>query len=329
MGKATDNKGRWSGLTREFGALTALLLICIALSIAKPESFPHADNLLNVLTQVTPIAVVAAGMTLVIISGGIDLSVGSVLSFSACAGGYLAVTLGMNVWIAMLGSLLVGLAFGTLNGLMVTKVGLPPFIATLGTMGMARGLAFRITGGGTIYNLDKPFLYLGSERVGGVLPAAILVFIFVYITGHLLLTQTRIGRYTYAIGGSEDASRLSGVPVGRTKIFVYAATGLLSAVAGVIMAGRVSAIAPQVGDGFELDVIAAAVIGGASLSGGQGRLVGSVIGALIMGVVRNGLNLMLIDSNWQRVVIGSIIILAATIDVLQKRGGIRAFLARV
>lgn len=311
-------------LTREFGALTGLVLICIGLSILKPESFLSADNLLNVLTQVSPVAIVAAGMTFVIISGGIDLSVGSVLSFSACVGGYLAASMGLNVWIAIAGTLVVGLLFGLANGLLITRIGLPPFIATLGAMGIARGLAFRMTGGATIYDIQPAYVFLGSGSIGPI-PAAIFAFALVYIVGQMVLAKTRIGRYTYAIGGSEDASRLSGVPVHRTKLFVYAITGFLAGLAGIIMAGRVNAIAPQAGDGFELDVIAAVVIGGASLSGGQGRLVGSVIGALIMGVVRNGLNLMLVDSNWQRVVIGSIIVLAATVDALQKRGGVKAF----
>lgn len=319
MGKATEKPGRGSGITRELGAFSGLLMICIGLSIAKPDAFPQSDNLLNVLMQISPVAIVAAGMTFVIISGGIDLSVGSVLAFSACAGGYLADSMGLNAWLAMFGGLIAGLAFGALNGVMVTKIGLPPFIATLGTMGIARGFAFLITDGGTIYDLDDAHLYLGQYSVGGLVPVAILVFAVVYLVGHLFLTRTPTGRYLYAIGGSEDAAHLSGVPVARTKILAYAVTGLLAALAGIIWTGRVRAAAPQAGDGFELDVIAAVVIGGTSLTGGQGRLVGSIIGAMIMGVVRNGLNLLAVGQNWQRVVIGSIIVLAATIDILQKR----------
>jgi len=321
MTRPTGNRtanGLGTTLARELGALTALLLICGALSIVKPASFPRPDNLLNVLNQVSPVAIAAAGMTFVIISGGIDLSVGSVLSFSACVGGFLTASTGQNGWVALLGALLVGLGFGALNGLLITRIGLPPFIATLGTMGIARGLAFRITGGATIYDVRPEFLYLGSQKLGFI-PAAALAMLLAYLGLHFVLTRGGIGRYTYAIGGSENASRLSGVPVALTKLFAYSLTGLLSGVAGIVTAGRVNAVAPQAGDGFELDVIAAVVIGGTSLSGGQGRMVGSIIGALIMGVVRNGLNLMLIDANWQRVVIGSIILLAAAIDLLQKR----------
>lgn len=269
-------------------------------------------------------AIVAAGMTFIIISGGIDLSVGSVLAFSACVGGYLGATLGWNVWLTIVGALMVGLCFGAFNGFLITKLSLQPFIVTLGTMGIARGLGYCITDGRTIFDLKPAFFYLGAGRVfGSMIPAATLALVLVYIIGHIILTRMRVGRYTYSIGGNEDASILSGVPVVKTKLFVYALTGLLSAVAGIIMAGRVNAVAPQAGDGFELDVIAAVVIGGTSLSGGQGRLVGSLIGALIMGVVRNGLNLLAIDSNWQRVVIGSIIVIAVTIDVMLKDRGSR------
>lgn len=321
-GEKTTSRGISGTLARELGALTGLLLICAALSIAKPASFPRADNLLNVLTQVSPVAIVAAGMTFVIISGGIDLSVGSVLSFSACVGGFLGASLGWNAGLSLLGGLLVGLCFGAFNGALVTVVGLPPFIATLGTMGIARGLAFRMTGGQTIYDVEPGFVFLGSGHVG-FLPAATVALLVIYVVGHIVLSRTRIGRYTYSIGGNEQASRLSAVPVAWTKLFVYSITGMLAAVAGIVTAGRVNAVAPQAGDGFELDVIAAVVIGGASLSGGQGRMVGSIIGALIMGVVRNGLNLMLIDANWQRVVIGSIILMAAAVDLLQKRRAAR------
>ena len=326
MGKASGKRITFnsiSGLGREFGALTGLVLICVALSILKPDSFPQTNNIRNILTQVAPVAVIAAGMTLVIITGGIDLSVGSVLTFAACVGGYLVATLGVNTWLALFVVLAIGLLLGTFNGFMVTKIGLPPFIATLGTMGIARGLAYRITGGSTIYNIGDQFLYLGSKNIFGIIPAAVAAFVLVYIAGHILLTRTTIGRHVYAIGGSEDAAKLSGVPVDKVKIFTYAITGLLAGISGIILAGRVNAIAPQSGEGYELDVIAAVVIGGTSLSGGQGRMVGSIIGALIMGVVRNGLNLMLIDSNWQRVVIGFIIIFAVSIDALQKRGKVK------
>lgn len=257
-------------------------------------------------------------MTLVIISGGIDLSVGSVLSLSTCLGAFVATSLNFSGYAAIASTLVTGLCFGFLNGLVITKIGIPPFIATLGTMGMARGLAFRMTNGGTITNIPSEFTYLGSQSMGFV-PVVVLVLLIVYLIGHIVLTRTRVGTYIYAVGGNENAAKLSGVPIDKTKLFAYACVGTLSALAGVVNAGRVGAVPPQAGEGYELDAIAAVVIGGTSLSGGQGRMIGSLIGALIMGVVRNGLNLMNVDPNWQRVVIGSIIVLAATVDVLQKR----------
>jgi ribose transport system permease protein len=312
------NNSRHIAVTREVSAFTGLVLICIGLTILEPTKFAEISNLLNILAQVSQCAIIAAGMTLVIISGGIDLSVGSVLSLSTCVGGYLTASLGFSGYTAIAGTLVVGLCFGLFNGFLITKVGLPPFIATLGTMGMARGLAFRMTGGGTITDIPPEFTYLGSHSIGYI-PAVIPALLVVYIAGHLILTRTRVGRYIYAVGGNEDAARLSGVPIAKTKLFAYACAGMFSALAGIVNAGRVGAVPPQAGEGYELDAIAAVVIGGASLAGGQGRMIGSIIGALIMGVVRNGLNLMNVDPNWQRVVIGSIIVLAATVDVLQKR----------
>ncbi|MCL6628648.1 MAG: ABC transporter permease [Armatimonadetes bacterium] len=319
MGTTEDKRGyRQKLFSRELGAFTGLVLICTALTILEPARFPEIGNLLNILAQVSQYAIIAAGMTLVIISGGIDLSVGSVLSLSTCVGAFVATLLGFGGYTAIATTLVVGLCFGLVNGLLITKIGIPPFIATLGTMGVARGLAFRMTNGGTITNIPHEFAYLGSQSVGFI-PAVVPALLFVYVIAHIVLARTRVGMYIYAVGGNENAARLSGVPIGKTKLFAYTCVGTLSALAGIVNAGRVGAVPPQAGEGYELDAIAAVVIGGTSLSGGQGRIIGSLIGALIMGVVRNGLNLMNVDPNWQRVVIGSIIILAATVDVLQKR----------
>ncbi len=313
----------FGSVTRELGALSGLVVICIALSISAPESFPKASNFINIVTQVSHVAIIAAGMTLVIISGGIDLSVGSLLAFSACVGGYLAHVMHLSPWITILGALVAGAGFGLVNGLLVTRLSLQPFIATLGVMGIARGLAMRITNGGTFYELSPQFLYLGDAKIWHF-PVAILAVVVVYVVVHVVLAKMKVGRYTYAIGGNEDASRLSGVPVNQTKIFVYVLTGLLAAVAGLIVAGRDHAVVGTDGDGLELDVIAAVVIGGTSLSGGQGRLIGSLIGALIMGVVRNGLVLLNVDPNWQKAIIGAIIVVAVVIDAYQKKRSARA-----
>jgi len=303
---------------RELGALTGLIILCVFLAIRQPE-FLQLQNLMNVLRQVSMIAITAAGMTGVILTGGIDLSVGSVLSLSACGA---ALSIKRWEWASGPG-ILFGLGIGTLcgiaNGGLVTHVPLPPFIATLGTMGIARGLTFVITGGQTVYQLPEAFRYLGTGMVGRI-PFPVILMTFIFAGMHVLLTHTRLGRYIYAIGGNETAARLSGVAVNRGKMIVYMLTGLLAGLSGLIYAARLDAAAPEAGDGFELDVIAAVVIGGTSLSGGEGRVLGSLVGALIMGVVRNGLNLMVVSSNWQRVIIGAIIIIAVTIDVIQRRG---------
>lgn len=303
---------------KELGALTGLLLLCVIMSLSSPY-FLSLTNLMNVLRQSTLIGIVAAGMTMVIITGGIDLSVGSVLSLASCLTAGMIINQGWNVWLSVAAGILIGAAFGLINGLLITVIPLPPFIATLGIMGVARGLAFVYTNGAPIYTFPKSFRYLGLGMIGPV-PFPVILMALIYVIFYVLLKRTKLGRYTYAIGGNEEAAVLSGIPVGKYKIIVYSLTGALAALAGMILAARLDAATSVAGDGFELDVIAAVVIGGTSLSGGQGGVIGSLIGALIMGVVRNGLNLLLVSSHWQRVILGLIILVAVTVDVLRKRG---------
>jgi ribose transport system permease protein len=292
--------------------------LCIVMSFASPY-FLSLTNLMNVLRQSTLIGIVAAGMTMIIITGGIDLSVGSVLSLSSCLTAGMIIWYGWNVWLSVALGIIIGAVFGLLNGLLITQIPLPPFIATLGIMGVARGLAFVYTGGAPIYTFPKSFRYLGQGMIGPV-PFPVILMLIIYVLFYILLKRTKLGRYTYAIGGNEEAAILSGIQVGKFKTVVYALTGALAALAGMILAARLDAATSVAGDGFELDVIAAVVIGGTSLSGGQGGVIGSLIGALIMGVVRNGLNLLLVSSHWQRVILGVIILVAVTVDVLRKRG---------
>lgn len=302
---------------KELGAFTGLLILCIIMTFASPY-FLSLTNIMNIFRQSSLIGIVAAGMTLIIITGGIDLSVGSVLSLSSCITAGLMVDYGFNVWLSILVGLLTGALLGWLNGLMITKIPLPPFIATLGMMGIARGLAFVYTGGAPIYTLPKAFRYLGEGMIGPI-PFPVILMLLVYILFYFLLNKTRLGRYSFAIGGNEEAAVLSGIQTDRYKAMVYLITGFLSALAGLVLAARLDAATSVAGDGFELDVIAAVVIGGTSLSGGQGGVIGSLIGALIMGVVRNGLNLLLVSSHWQRVILGLIILAAVTVDVVRKR----------
>lgn len=305
-------------LGKELGVLTGLLLLCIAMTFASPY-FLSLTNIMNIFRQSSLIGIAAVGMTFVIITAGIDLSVGSVLSIASCITAGMMVFHGLNPWLAILLGLLVGALFGLINGLLITRIPLPPFIATLGLMGVARGFAFVYTGGAPIYALPETFRYLGEGMIGPI-PFPVLLMIIVYIIFYFLLNKTRLGRYSYAIGGNEEAAVLSGIPTNNYKMMVYVITGFLSALAGLVLAARLDAATSVAGDGFELDVIAAVVIGGTSLSGGQGGVIGSLIGALIMGVVRNGLNLLLVSSHWQRVILGLIILAAVTVDVLRKKG---------
>ncbi|QTL96753.1 ribose ABC transporter permease [Iocasia frigidifontis] len=306
-----------SSIGKELGALTGLILLGVIMSFSSPH-FLTLTNLMNILRQSSLIGIVAAGMTFIIITGGIDLSVGSVLSLSSCLTAGMIVNYGWNIWLAIMLGLLIGALFGLINGLLITQIPLPPFIATLGIMGVARGLAFVYTGGAPIYTFPESFKYIGQGMIG-VIPFPAILMLLVYLVFFLVLKRTKLGRYSYAIGGNEEAAILSGISTGRYKAMVYAMTGFLSALAGLVLAARLDAATSVAGDGFELDVIAAVVIGGTSLSGGQGGVIGSLIGALIMGVVRNGLNLLLVSSHWQRVILGLIILAAVTVDVLRKK----------
>src|SRR6185436_12848280 len=281
------------------------------LSVLSPH-FLSVSNLRNVLEQTAINAVVAVGMTFVIVSGGIDLSVGSIVAVS---GVLLASALaaGAPVPVAIAAGLAAGALCGLANGLLVTRGRLPPFIATLGMMSVARGAALVFTDGRPVSGFEAGFRSLATERVLG-LPAPVLVVAVSYVAAHLLLTRTRFGRYVYAIGGNEEATRLSGVAVRFHKTMVYVLCGATSALAAVLLTARLNSAQPIAGMMYELDAIAATVIGGTSLLGGSGTIGGTLIGALIMGVLRNGLNLLGISSFLQQVVIGLVIIAAVLVD---------------
>jgi ribose/xylose/arabinose/galactoside ABC-type transport system permease subunit len=303
---------------RQLGTLVGLCLLSILLSILSPH-FLSVSNLRNVLEQTAINAVVAVGMTYVIVSGGIDLSVGSIVAFS---GVLLASALaaGAPAPAAIAAGLAAGALCGLANGLLVTRGRLPPFIATLGMMSVARGAALVFTEGRPISGFDTGFRSLATGRVLG-LPTPVLVVALVYAAAHLLLTRTRFGRYVYAIGGNEEATRLSGVAVRFHKTMVYVLCGTTSALAAVLLTSRLNSAQPIAGMMYELDAIAATVIGGTSLLGGSGSLGGTLVGALIMGVLRNGLNLLGVSSYLQQIVIGAVIIVAVLVDSLLKRPG--------
>ena len=300
---------------RRLGTLAGLFALCLLLWILTPH-FLTVSNLLNVLEQTSINAIVAVGMTYVIISGGIDLSVGSVL---ALAGVVLATLLhnGMPIPVAMAVALAVGALFGSFSGIAITWGRLPPFIATLGMMSIARGCALLFTEGRPVSGFEPGFRAIATARIAGI-PAPVFVTAGVYLVAHFVLSETRFGRYVYALGGNEEATRLSGVNVRLYKTAVYAVSGLTSAVAAVLLTARLNSAQPIAGIMYELDAIAAVVIGGTSLVGGEGSLGGTLIGALIMGVLRNGLNLLSVSSFTQQVVIGLVIVGAVLIDTTLK-----------
>jgi ribose transport system permease protein len=301
---------------RQFGTLAGLIGLCAVLWILTPH-FLTVSNLLNVAQQTAINAVIAVGLTFVIISGGIDLSVGSLVAFS---GVVLASLLqrGIALPFALAACLGVGLVCGLVNGALITRGKLPPFIATLGMMSVARGAALLFTDGRPISGFGESFRWIATGEVLHV-PVPVLIMIAVYAAAHFTLHRTKFGRYLFAIGGNEEAALLSGVPVVFHKTMVYGACGLLSALASVILTARLNSAQPIAGISYELDAIAATVIGGTSLMGGQGSVLGTLVGALIMGVLRNGLNLLGVSSFVQQVVIGAVIILAVLMDTVFKQ----------
>jgi ribose transport system permease protein len=305
-----------------FGALFGLLILIIYLSVSSPV-FLTADNLSNIARQGTVNALLALGLLLAIITAGIDLSVGSILAVSMCTLALMAIKWQINPFIAMFLCLLVGTFVGWLNGILLTKLHLPhPFIATLGTMNVARGVALIITGASPISGFDRAgagqVLFLGAGSLGPV-PVSLLVIIVMYAIFHVMLSNTSVGRHIYAVGGNISAARLSGINVSRTLVIVYSLSGLMAGMAALMLAGRTNSGYPLAGNGAELDAIAAVIIGGASFAGGSGTVGGTAIGVILIAVLRNGLVLLNVPTEWQTVAIGLVIIGAVYVDVLRQR----------
>lgn len=300
------------------GALSALVVLVVAMSLLSGD-FLTTQNLLNVGVQAAVTAILAFGVTFVIVSAGIDLSVGSVAALSATVLAWSATSAGVPVVLAVVLAIVTGIACGFVNGALISYGKLPPFIATLAMLSIARGLSLVISQGSPIAFPDS-VSRLG-DTLGGWLPVPVLVMIAMGLLTALILGRTFIGRSMYAIGGNEEAARLSGLRVKRQKIVIYALSGLFAAVAGIVLASRLVSAQPQAAQGYELDAIAAVVIGGASLAGGVGKASGTLIGALILAVLRNGLNLLSVSAFWQQVVIGVVIALAVLLDTLRRKAG--------
>ncbi|KGU97453.1 branched-chain amino acid transport system / permease component family protein [Burkholderia pseudomallei MSHR4372] len=290
-----------------FYPLVGLVAVCVAMVFAS-DSFLSAANLENVLRQVSINAIIGVGMTCVILTGGIDLSVGSVMALSGTLAAGLLVA-GANGAAALAAGIGVGVALGAANGLFVAFAGMPPIIVTLATMGIARGLALIYTGGYPIDGLPDWIRFFGSGKVLGM-QMPVLTMLAVYALAWLMLERMPFGRYVYAIGGNEHATRLSGVRVSRVKLAVYTFAGLTSALAALVLTGRLMSGQPNAGGGFELDAIAAVVMGGTSIAGGRGSIVGTLVGALLLGVLNNGLNMIGVNPYVQNVIKGAIILLA-------------------
>lgn len=297
------------------GALVGLIVLCLALFIATPD-FLKLNNLVNIGIQASVVAILAFGMTFVIVTAGIDLSVGAVAALGAMVSAYSFSTLGLPGILTLVIGLLIGALAGAISGLSIAYGKLPAFIATLAMMSVARGLTLVISDGTPIPTSGSVSL-LGSNI--GAFPVPIIAMVVAGLVCWFVLSRTVLGRSMYAIGGNEEAARLSGLPVKRILVTVYALAGLFAGLAGMVLAGRLSSAGPQAGVGYELDAIAAVVIGGASLAGGSGRATGTLVGAILLAVIRNGLNLLNVSSFWQQVVIGLVIALAVGFDVLRRK----------
>jgi ribose transport system permease protein len=310
--------GNWFGAlvkTQSFRIFIVMAVMCIVMYIISPP-FRTASNLLSVAKNFSAYAIAGIGVTLVIITGGIDLSIGSIFGFSGVIATMGMVNFNLPVFPAVLLGLLAGTLLGLTNGLLIVKLNLPPFIATLGMLSIARSMCYIITEGYPVVGVTPGFLFLGQGNILGI-PTPIWLMVIIAIAFSIFLNKTITGRRIYALGGNEEATKISGINTDKLKIMVYSVGGCLYAFSGIITASKLGIGQPTAGNGYELDAIAAVVIGGASLIGGVGTIAGTVIGAAIMGILRNALVLLSIKSHWQQFVIGFVIIIAVILDQMR------------
>lgn len=298
------------------GILPILVLICILFSFLSPN-FLTPGNIVNIFRQASVNIVLATGMTFVILTGGIDLSVGSILAVSAVASVIVSLIPGLG-WAGVLAGLLTGLALGLLNGALIALLDVPPFIVTLGSLTALRGAAFLIANGTTVFNRDLNFAWVGNTYLGPF-PWLVVIALLTVLVSWFVLRQTVLGVQIYAVGGNERAARLTGIKVNRVLLFVYGVSGLLAGLAGIMSASRLYSATGTLGQGYELDAIAAVILGGTSFTGGIGTIGGTLLGALIIAVLNNGLTLLNMSYFWQLVVKGLVIIVAVLIDRLRRR----------
>lgn len=322
VGARQEPGGRLAQLMTGVGPiLLALLAVCVVLSVAT-DAFLTSSNLTNVMVQSSVVGIAAVGATFVVITAGIDLSVGSVVVLASIVAGT-AMESGLGGFPALGLALLVGTAVGAFNGCSVTLLRLTPFIATLAVLAMGRGLALQISEGQTIFGFPTSFTFVGSGVVLGI-EAPLLVMLLVFLVGHLVLSRSTFGHQVYALGGNREAARLAGIPVARVEFLVYVIAGLCAGLAAIVLTGRLNSALPSAATGLELQVIAAIVIGGSSLFGGRGNLIGTFIGVLLIGVINNGLTLLNVSPFWVQFAQGLVIFLAVLVDALNQRRLARA-----
>lgn len=300
-----------------YGLFVTFIVLFIALSIGSP-AFRNPQNLMNLLQQNAVNGIIACGMTLMMISGGFDLSVGANAALSGMVAA--ALFLRFNIPVGMVGGLLASATIGLINGLLIAKVGINPFVTTLGTQIITRGLIFVSTNAKPIYGLPLSYMVVGLGKIGP-LPVATTLFVIVAVLTHILLKHTPFGQYVLSVGGNEEAACLSGISVAKVKIGVFTIGGILAGLGGLILLGQTITGQPQAATGYELNAIAAVVVGGTSLSGGQGTITGTIVGVLLMGMIANALNLLNVSPYWQPVVTGLIILLAVGFDATSKKSG--------
>ena len=302
------------------GIIIALFAMCLFLVIfpTTRSTFLTQNNVFNILRQNASNLFLATGMTMVIILGGIDLSVGSVIALSGCVAAGCVVNMGLPEVVGFLIAILIGAVVGMFNGVVICKTNIPPFIVTLASMNITKGIALVYTQGAPIRCMTDAFKFPGAGYVGQI-PTPVILMLIIFVIAVMLVNRTHFGRHIYAVGGNAQAASFSGINVQKVKFWVYTFTGVMAGIAGVVIASRLYSGQPRSGEGAEMDAIAAVVVGGTSMSGGSGRLGGTLIGVLIIGVLNNGLNLMGVDSNWQYIVKGFVILLAVYVDFIRNR----------
>lgn len=300
---------------RNAGILIGLVALCVVISF-RSDRFLTQDNIMNVLRQISSNMYLACAMTMILIAGGIDLSVGSIVAVTGVTAGTL-LNMGVPIPLTIIICLVLGGLYGTITGAIITNTTLPPFIVTYSMMQILRGATYVYTGGTTVHVDNRAFINLGTGYAFGFLPLPVIYLLIVFVIVFIVLNKTSLGRHIYAVGGNEKAAKFSGINVRRTRMFVYIFSGVMGALAGMVLCARSYSGNPLAGDGAEMDAIAACVLGGASMAGGYGFVGGTLIGALIIGLLNNGLNLMRIDSYWQIILKGIVILVAVYVDYIK------------